>query len=85
MPVCVGPGRKPYCWFSQEAAQIINFTEAQQIVVDTLISLLDGEHINQAAHRKESLVTRSTSRLELLEDKYASAKYEVYQCQKCIS
>ena len=23
-PVCVGPVRKPHCWFSHEAAQIIN-------------------------------------------------------------
>ena len=22
-PVCVGPGRKPHCWFSHEVAQII--------------------------------------------------------------
>ena len=23
-PVCVGPVRKPHCWFSHEAAQILN-------------------------------------------------------------
>ena len=22
-PVCVGPGRKPHCWFSYDAAQIV--------------------------------------------------------------
>ena len=32
-PVCVGPGRKPHCWFSHEAAQLsIAFTLLEEML-----------------------------------------------------
>ena len=28
-PVCVGPVRKPHCWFSHEAAQMLSYIHTQ--------------------------------------------------------
>ena len=30
-PVCVGPVRKPHCWFSHEAAQIIDVSSSVHV------------------------------------------------------
>ena len=34
-PVCVGPVRKPHCWFSHEAAQLLSFSYLLQLVYHT--------------------------------------------------
>ena len=33
-PVCVGPGLKPHCWFSHEAAHIIISADLKVTMVD---------------------------------------------------
>ena len=47
MPVCVGPNRKPHCWFSQEAAHFMlliiptRFFVVVRIVCESIFVLFD--------------------------------------------
>ena len=44
-PVCVGPVRKPHCWFSHEAAHLYVDNQASCFVVVVVVFLTKGQHM----------------------------------------
>ena len=43
-PVCVGPGRKPQCWFSHEEAQIMLLEYTESMIQIFWISAFEPRH-----------------------------------------